>query len=66
MVIGTEFLKSILTYLYFTKYNKINIGHSDMQKHFLLNYGINNINILYSKFKQKISDPLQPTEGENF
>ena len=32
---GEEFLKLIVTYFYFTKYNEMNIVHSVVQKHVL-------------------------------
>ena len=32
-LMGEKFLKHILAYLYIIKYNEINIGYSDVQKH---------------------------------
>ena len=42
-----NFLKCILTYLNWTKYNEISINHSDIQKHASYKNWINSINILY-------------------
>ena len=60
---GGNFLKRILTYLNFTKYNENNICHSNVQK--LLSYEKGNK--LYKYFvyrlRQRFSDTLQPMGG---
>ena len=46
-----EFLERILTYLYYTKYYEINIGHLDVQKHFTYKNGGN---ILHTGYQKRI------------
>ena len=59
------FLKRILTYLYCTKYDENNIGHSDTQKHVFLLKRFKHFKYFLYRLTQKVSDTSQPF-GEKF
>ena len=52
---GRKFLKCVLTYLYFIKYNEIHMHHLDSQKHPSISNCINSINILHTDSCKRIS-----------
>ena len=55
LLYGGKCLKRILTYLYSTRYNEINKGHSYVQKHVSYRKNvINSINILYIGLHKRI------------
>ena len=51
----------ILTYLYCTKYNEINISYSDIQKHFPIKKSYKKYKYLTDKLTQKFSNTLRST-----
>ena len=53
---GRKFLKQILTYLYCTKYNEIDVWHLDVHKH--VSY---TVQILVYKITEKVSYMLWTT-----
>ena len=57
-----KFLKRILTYMYFSLYNEINMRHLDVQKHASCKNG-QNIRI---RIVQKISNTLWPILGNDW
>ena len=58
-------LKRILKYFHCTEYNKINIYHSDIPKHFSYERYIKKIQIFYLQAHTKFFHTLRPT-GEIF
>ena len=59
---GRKYLKRILTYLYCNKWNKINIYHSDTQKHVSYKKWYKCYKYFVYRLSQKFSDP----NGEMF
>ena len=60
---GRKFLKCILKYLFYTKYNEINIFHSVVQKHFSNEKWLKEYKYFEYKLTQKFSDTVWTTEG---
>ena len=57
---GEKYLKRIVKYLYCTKYNEINIGHSNIQKHVSYEKCYKKYKYFVYRLKQKLSDTLRP------
>ena len=64
-ILCRKFLKSILLCLYCINYNKINIYHSDIQRHVFHEKWLKQYKYFLYRFAQKFFDTLQPF-GEKF